>query len=373
MKKKVAICIGTRPEAIKMAPVVKKFQEDGSFEVSICVTGQHTDMVNDILTFFDIVPDVLFHLTDQVDGLSDLLSQLMRKMDEYLLEFKPDIVVAQGDTTSVLAAALSAYYHRIPFGHVEAGLRTGNKYAPWPEEGNRSMISSIATFHFAPTELNRSNLLAENICADTIHVTGNTVVDSLHNAIAKIDNETIKIPSLDISLENKKMILITGHRRENIGKSFDNIFSAIAQMVLKYPDATFIYPVHMNPQVRAQVDMHLRSAHYPNLYLIEPVGYPEFVYLMKKAHFIVTDSGGIQEEAPTLGTPVLVTRENTERPEGVTAGVVKLVGTKKESIINACVELLEDKVIYDKMISVNNPYGDGLSSDRIVEILKTRL
>lgn len=371
--KKISICIGTRPEAIKLAPLIKKIQRDTFFDLSVCVTGQHASMVSDILTFFDIVPDVNFQLMHQVSGLCDLLSQLMHEMDGYLAEFKPDVVVAQGDTTTVLAAALSAYYRHIPFGHVEAGLRTNNKNAPWPEEGNRSMISSISTYHFAPTQLNRSNLLAENICSDDIHVTGNTVVDSLHDAIAKIDSKNIKIPGLDISLENKKIVLITGHRRENIGESFDNIFSAIADMVIKYPDTIFIYPVHMNPQVRAQVDMHLRSAHYPNLFLIEPVGYQEFVYLMKIAYFIVTDSGGIQEEAPTLGTPVLVTRENTERPEGVTAGVVKLVGTNKESIINACVELFEQPEVYNKMISIHNPYGDGQSSDRIVDILKKHL
>ncbi len=356
-----------------MAPLILALKKTPVFEVSVCATGQHKEMIDPIFSFFEIVPDVDFALMGKSSGILQFVSLLSDKMDSYLEEFKPDIVLAQGDTTTVLVAALAAYYKKIPFGHVEAGLRTGDKYAPWPEEGNRRMVSAITDFHFAPTALSRDNLLKENISDANIYITGNTVVDALLLSKHKIEQSVISIPNLDVSFGNRKMVLVTGHRRENIGEAFDNIFAAIAHVAEMYPDVLFVFPVHLNPAVRNQVYTHLHNKNLSNVHLIEPLGYPEFVYLMQKSHFIITDSGGIQEEAPSLNKPVLVTRNTTERPEGVKAGAVKLIGTAKEEVIRHCVKLIENNVLYSEMASSKNPYGDGTASEKITEILHQKL
>ncbi len=372
MKNKIAVCIGTRPEAIKMAPLILALR-DSNYEVSVCSTGQHAQMVNPVLNFFDIRTDIDFQLMDRANNILDLMSLVTKKMDCYLDEFCPSLVLSQGDTTSALACGIASYYKKIPFGHIEAGLRTGDKYSPWPEEGNRRMLSTIATYHFAPTQRSRENLLKEGVPNEDIYVTGNTVIDALYIASSKLDRETIIVPGFCIGTENQKIILITGHRRENFGKKFDAIFGGIAELAKKFPDVQFVFPVHLNPLVRAQVASHLRPLKLNNLFLIEPVGYPEFVYLMEKAYFILTDSGGIQEEAPALGKPVLVMRDVTERPEGIEAGVVKLIGTLREQIIANCSELLLNEEAYNKMATAKNPYGNGTASKQIVQIIQKNI
>jgi len=371
--KNILVCIGTRPEAIKLAPLINTFKGSTDFKVTVCTTGQHKDMVDPILSFFDIVPDIAFSIDNSSGSVINFLSNLNICLDSYLEEIRPDLVMAQGDTTTVFAAALASYYKKIPFAHVEAGLRTENIYSPWPEEGHRRMISPIAAYNFAPTEWSRQNLLRENIQDKNIYVTGNTVVDALLLAIEKIKENDIKIDKISDDLKTKKMVLITNHRRENFGDNFDNIFSAIAYLVKKYPQIIFVLPMHLNPNVREQVFKHLDASSNSNLYLIEPQDYPEFVYLMKNAFFIITDSGGVQEEAPSLGVPVLVTRDNTERPEGVEAGVVQLIGTKKDDIISSCINLIENSEEYKKMAMATNPYGDGTASENIYNILMEKL
>ncbi|MFM2381859.1 MAG: hypothetical protein RLZZ76_626 [Candidatus Parcubacteria bacterium] len=377
MKKKIAICIGTRPEAIKLAPVILKCKEESNFEVFVCVTGQHASMVTDVLDFFNIVPDINFEALGKTKNLNSLLGFLIEKFDAYFEEIKPDVVLAQGDTTSALAAALASYYRKIKFGHVEAGLRTGDIYSPWPEEGNRLLMSKIATYHFAPTESNRANLLSENIAEDKIFVTGNTVVDALFWA----DNDSRPIENQDAYLftpsgiieDSSRIVLVTGHRRENLGTAFEGILNAILDLAKKHTDVHFVFPVHLNLEVRKQVDSILRSELQPNLLLIEPLSYPHMISLLKRCFFVLTDSGGIQEEAPSFKKPILVTRMNTERPEGVSIGAVKVIGTERESVFNHCDVLLTDTSAYEAMIASENPYGDGEAAARIVKILNENI
>ena len=371
--KKIVVCIGTRPEAIKMAPLIHMLKQDSEYEVYVCSTGQHKEMVDEIFKFFEIEPNVDFQLMGKTKNILDLSSKLIGKFDTYLDEVKPDLVLAQGDTTSVFVAAVAAYYKRIKFGHVEAGLRTYNKYSPWPEEGNRKMVSPVTDFHFAPTLRSKLNLINEGIPLEDIFVTGNTVIDALLMTLDIIGDSEPRIDFGQDIEQYEKIILITGHRRENIGIGFDNIFSAIEQLARAYPKVAFIFPVHLNPEVRSQVDSLLRTKELQNLMLISPLSYPEFVWLMKKSYFIITDSGGVQEEAPTLGKPVLVTRDTTERPEGVDAGVVKIVGAKKENIVQEAVLLLEDEYEYNKIAQIKNPYGDGTATKIICDTIKLHL
>lgn len=370
--KKVSICIGTRPEAIKMAPIIKLFKKEKGIDMSVCVTGQHSEMVDQVLKIFDIVPDVDFKIMDKTNGLSEMSALLLKEFDSYFTEYKPDLVLAQGDTVSVFAAAVSAFYKKIVFGHVEAGLRTGNLNSPWPEEGFRCMVSPISSYHFAPTEESRQNLLREGVREEKVFVTGNTVIDTLFDALKileTIDENTLSLP-VELRESKKKIVLITGHRRENFGEGLDNLCGAIKALASKHNDVLFVYPVHLNPQVQKQVQDMFRDVHFNNVLLIPPLGYLEFVWLMSRSCFIVTDSGGIQEEAPSLGKPVLVTRETTERPEGIVAGTIKLIGTSKQSIIDQCELLLSDTQAYSNMAHAKNPFGDGLAAGRIIDICK---
>lgn len=371
--KKILVCIGTRPEAIKMAPIIHILKQDGKYEVIVCATGQHRDMVADIFKFFNITPDIDFAVMSKVFGLSDLFSKLIHEFDVYLESIQPNFVLVQGDTTSALAAAVVSHYKQISVGHVEAGLRTGDKYSPWPEEGNRKMLASLADFHFAPTILNQENLIKEGVDTDTIFITGNTVIDALNMTIEKNSNNKISAPIFDIFKAKTHIVLITGHRRENFGEGFKNIFMAIARLAKLFPDVAYVFPVHLNPSVRKQVDEYLRPLNLSNVYLIDPLPYPQFVELMRRAYFILTDSGGIQEEATSLGKPVLITRTTTERPEGVVAGITKVIGIDEQTIVEACSLLLENNEEYKKMTVVSNPYGDGDAAKKIVEIIKRQL
>jgi len=376
--KKVLIVFGTRPEAIKMAPLVKKLKNyTNDFKVNICVTAQHREMLDQVLKIFEIVPEYDLNIMKKNQNLYDITSNVILNMKEVLEDFKPDIVLVHGDTTTTSAASLAAFYQKIKIGHVEAGLRTWNIYSPWPEEANRQITGVLANYHFAPTENSKNNLLKENKKEENILVTGNTVIDALFMVLEKINNdfalkEKIEhfFEDLNINL-NKKFILVTGHRRENFGEGFINICEALKTIALKNPDIDIIYPVHLNPNVRRPVNTILQNI--KNVKLIEPLEYLKFVYLMSKSYIILTDSGGIQEEAPSLGKPVLVMRDTTERPEAVEAGTVKLVGTDKEKIITTVQELLENKDSYDKMSKAHNPYGDGKASERIVQFLREKL
>ncbi len=374
--KKVMLVFGTRPEAIKMAPLVKAFQKSGAFQTEVCVTAQHRQMLDQVLELFDIVPDYDLDVMKPGQNLYEVTSNILLGLKEVLEEAKPDIVLVHGDTTTTLATALAAFYQKIAVGHVEAGLRTNNIYSPWPEEGNRQVTGRLATYHFAPTEESMSNLLKENVDVENVIVTGNTVIDALVSVVAKIDSD----PQLAQKLKeliaqkgymldpNRKVVLVTGHRRENFGQGFLNICEALKEVAMRNPDADIVYPVHLNPNVQKPVKEILSDV--DNVYLIDPLDYEPFVYLMHNAYFILTDSGGIQEEAPSLGKPVLVMRDTTERPEALEAGTVKLVGTDKKKIIDACQMLFEDKVAYDKMSQSHNPYGDGKACERIVDFLK---
>lgn len=382
--KKIMLVFGTRPEAIKMAPLVKEFQKHpDTFQTIVCVTGQHREMLDQVLNIFDIRPDFDLNIMKQGQDLYDVTARVLTGMRDVLREAQPDVVLVHGDTTTSTAAALAAFYQQIPVGHVEAGLRTHNILSPWPEEMNRQITGRIASYHFAPTALSRQNLLQENVDDANITVTGNTVIDALYWVVDRIKNDR----SLDAELEEvlrhagydvnrladgRPLVLITGHRRENFGDGFINMCTAIKQLTERYPNVDFVYPMHLNPNVRRPIHEVFGDdlSNLGNMHFIEPLEYLSFVYLMEKSTIVLTDSGGIQEEAPGLGKPVLVMRDTTERPEALEAGTVKLVGTDREKIFNEVSTLLDDASAYARMSQAVNPYGDGLACSRIVERLK---
>ncbi len=378
---KVMIVFGTRPEAIKMAPLVKEFQKQRKkVQPIICVSGQHREMLDQVLDLFDIQPDYDLKVMKKGQDLYDVTINVISKIKNVLLNEKPDIVFVHGDTTTSMSAALASYYQKIPVAHVEAGLRTYNIYSPWPEEINRQIITRISKYHFAPTENNKINLLNESVESKNIVITGNTVIDSINYISQKI-NDDIKINENTINAiidagynnikKNKKIVLITAHRRENYGKGIEDILSALKTLINKYKNVDFIYPMHLNPNVRKSINKIFGSNYKANhnMYFIEPIEYMPFVFLMKKSNIVLTDSGGIQEEAPGLGKPVLVLRENTERPEAINTGTVKLVGTNYDKIIKEVSELLENKDYYTKMSEAINPFGDGTASQKIVQYI----
>ncbi len=371
--KKLSFIFGTRPEAIKLAPLILEFKKNTDFEVNVCVTAQHREMLDQVLEIFEIIPDVDLNLMQPNQTLSKLTAKVITSVDVYLENYQPDLIFVQGDTTTVFAVSLVAFYKKIRIAHVEAGLRTWNKYSPFPEEINRVLTSRLADFHFAPTETSKENLLREGINGKDIFITGNTVIDALFLAKEKIENDFPAIPGLapDIFENGNKNVLITGHRRENFGRGFEQICEAVANLAQEFPDVNFIYPVHLNPNVQKPVNKYL--SHQKNIYLINPLGYLPFVAVMYKSDIVLTDSGGVQEEAPSFGKPVLVMRENTERPEAVTAGTVKLVGTDSEKIFSEVKTLLTNSAAYSRMANAVNPYGDGLASKRIVKIISESL
>ena len=376
--KKVMLVFGTRPEAIKMAPLVKEFRKHpDAFQTVVCVTGQHRQMLDQVLHLFEIAPDYDLNIMKQGQDLYDVTSRVLLGMRDVLQESNPDIVLVHGDTTTSTAAALAAFYRQIPVGHVEAGLRTHNIYSPWPEEMNRQITGRIAGYHFAPTELSRKNLLAEGIADDRIFVTGNTVIDALHQVVAKISSSDAMRAELDQALlsagydtkrlaNGKRLVLITGHRRENFGDGFLSMCSAIKALNEKYPEMDFVYPMHLNPNVRRPIGEVFGETPPGNMFFIEPLDYLPFVYLMEKSYLVLTDSGGIQEEAPGLGKPVLVMRDTTERPEALEAGTVKLVGTDYDKIIDEVSRLADDPDYYQSMSRAVTPYGDGMGCERIL-------
>ncbi len=382
--KKVMLVFGTRPEAIKMAPLVKEFQKHpDKFDTIVCVTGQHRQMLDQVLEIFDIKPDYDLNIMKQGQDLYDVTARVLTGMRDVLDEAKPDVVLVHGDTTTSTAAALAAFYRQIPVGHVEAGLRTHNIYSPWPEEMNRQITGRIATYNFAPTPLSRGNLLKENVSEDKITITGNTVIDALYWVVDKMKKDA----NLDRDLQKvlaeagydvnrlkggKKLVLITGHRRENFGDGFISMCKAIKTLTEKYLDVDFVYPMHLNPNVRKPIHEVFGEnlEGLGNMFFIEPLEYLSFVYLMEKSNIVLTDSGGIQEEAPGLGKPVLVMRDTTERPEALSAGTVKLVGTDYDKIVNEVSALLDDAAHYDAMSKAVNPYGDGKACGRIVKTLE---
>lgn len=370
-KKKISVVFGTRPEAIKLAPVILALKEHPELECRVCVTAQHREMLDQVLQAFEIVPDVDLNLMQPNQTLSGLTARAIESLGYYFSKEQPDMVMVQGDTTTVFCAALSAFYQHIPIAHVEAGLRTHNLNSPWPEEANRVLTSHLADLHFAPTKTSRENLLKEGISEEKIFVTGNTVIDALFIALKKIKAEPPDIPGIPDHLmqlgANEPLVLITGHRRENFGEGFQNICRAISKLAENFPNVVFIYPVHLNPNV--QKPAYDLLAGHQNIHLIRPLDYLPFVYLMNRSTLILTDSGGIQEEAPSLGKPVLVLRDTTERPEAVTAGTVKLIGTNCDSIVSETVRLLTDAKDYAKMAETHNPYGDGNASGRIIKTL----
>ncbi|WP_392432711.1 non-hydrolyzing UDP-N-acetylglucosamine 2-epimerase [Yersinia sp. HM-2024] len=369
---KVLTVFGTRPEAIKMAPLVHALAQDEAFESRVCVTAQHREMLDQVLRLFEIQPDYDLNIMKPGQGLTEITCRILEGLKPVLAEFKPDVILVHGDTTTTLSTSLAAFYHRIPVGHVEAGLRTGNLYSPWPEEANRQLTGHLAMYHFAPTENSRQNLLREMVPDNRIFVTGNTVIDALFWVRDRVMNS----PELRASLAerypfldtNKKMILVTGHRRESFGGGFERICSALAEIALKHPEVQVVYPVHLNPNVSEPVNRILKGI--DNIILIDPQDYLPFVYLMNHAYLILTDSGGIQEEAPSLGKPVLVMRDTTERPEAVDSGTVLLVGTNINKIVDAVTRLLADETAYHQMTRAHNPYGDGHACQRILEALK---
>lgn len=386
------LVFGTRPEAIKMAPLVKEFQKHPDiFETIVCVTGQHRQMLDQVLQLFAITPDYDLNIMKQGQDLYDVTSRVLVGMRDVLKEARPDVVLVHGDTTTSTAAALAAFYQQIPVGHVEAGLRTHNIYSPWPEEMNRQITSRIAAYNFAPTQLSKQHLLREAVAEESITVTGNTVIDALYWVVSKIKKEQSLSDELKGMLARagydasrldggKKLVLITGHRRENFGEGFISMCTAIKELTEKYPDVDFVYPMHLNPNVRKPIAQVFGPAAKDtcgetestrsNIFFIEPLEYLSFVYLMEKSCIVLTDSGGIQEEAPGLGKPVLVMRDTTERPEALEAGTVKLVGTDHDKIVREVSLLLDDAAHYDAMSKAVNPYGDGLACSRIVEALK---
>lgn len=371
--KKVLTVFGTRPEAIKMAPVVKELKKHpGIFATRVCVTAQHRQMLDQVLDLFDIVPDYDLDIMKPGQSLTDVTCNVLQGLAPVLVDFRPDVVLVHGDTTTTMAASLAAYYQKIDVGHVEAGLRTGNIYSPWPEEMNRRMAGAITRFHFAPTERSRENLLQEGVAPDTIFVTGNTVIDALLDVVEKVRTDRGLQNDMDNRFSfldpDKRLILVTGHRRENFGNGFENICLALKEVAVANPDVEIVYPVHLNPNVQEPVHRLLSGC--PSVHLIEPLDYLPFVYLMDRSYLIITDSGGVQEEAPSLGKPVLVMRDATERPEAVDAGVVKLVGTDYDLIVDNVTSLLENDDLYKTMAQAINPYGDGKACGRITEALK---
>lgn len=368
--KRISVVIGTRPEAIKMAPVILALKRE-DVVLSVCKTGQHTDMVDSVLQVFGIQADVDFSIMGKTSNLNDTAALLLQKFQTYYTDFKPDVVFVQGDTASVFAGALAAFNLQIEVAHVEAGLRTGNLASPWPEEGFRSMVSPITRYHFAPTTLSADNLQQAGVKAENIFVTGNTVIDALHLAekIIEKGDVALAIPDSVLNSSNERSVLITGHRRENFGEGLENLCRAVVRLATKYVDIDFIFPVHLNPIVQGQVKAFFIKNNLKNVLLIEPQPYLEFIWLMKKSHFIITDSGGIQEEAPGLGKPVLVTRDTTERPEGIDAGTVKLVGTSEASLFEAACSLLDSEEQYKAMSQAQNPYGDGQATERILKTI----
>lgn len=418
IKKKILLVFGTRPEAIKMAPLVKEFQKHPEqFETKVCVTAQHREMLDQVLNLFEIEPDYDLNIMKAGQDLYDVTSRVLLGMRDVLKEAKPDLVLVHGDTSTSTAAALAAFYQQIPVGHIEAGLRTHNIYSPWPEEMNRQITGRLATYHFAPTLLSKQNLLSEGVNEKNIYITGNTVIDALYWVVSKMQNDKslnkgitqtlndIGLPYKKLAswkvqkndcIENqdtqgkqsqlhpRKLVLITGHRRENFGKSFNNICEAIKELAQTFTDVDFVYPMHLNPNVRNSINQvfgnvvipnpiekshEMCPAQYRNIYFIEPLDYLPFVFLMNSSYLVLTDSGGIQEEAPSFGKPVLVMRENTERPEALEAGTVKLVGTNKQVIIDEVTKLIKEQFHYNKMALANNPYGDGKACERIIPIL----
>lgn len=372
MTKKILLVFGTRPEAIKMAPLVKLLQAQPAFNVKVCVTAQHRQMLDQVLHLFDIQPDFDLNLMKPGQDLYDITSGVLLGLKPVLAQWQPDAVLVHGDTSTTFAASLAAFYQRIPVGHVEAGLRTGNLYSPWPEEANRKLTSALAQWHFAPTATSRSNLLHEGVASEKIHVTGNTVIDALLQVREKIVTDAFMRQQFEKDFgfldPAKRLVLVTGHRRENFGEGFENICQALAHIAKTHADVQVVYPVHLNPQVQEPVKRLL--AGIGNVHLIEPLDYLPFVYLMDRSTLILTDSGGIQEEAPSLGKPVLVMRDTTERPEAVTAGTVRLVGTDKQRIVEEVTRLLKDENEYQAMSRAHNPYGDGQACSRILEALK---
>lgn len=368
---KVAIIFGTRPEAIKLAPLVLAMKGARDFDCRVCVTGQHRHMLDQVLEVFGVIPDADLNLMKHGQTLAGLTSGAITAIDRFLDEQKPDLVLVQGDTTTALSAALASFYHRIPVGHVEAGLRTGDLEHPWPEEANRVLTTRLATLHFAPTPAARENLLREGVAAGAVFMTGNTVVDALLIALRRARELSPEIVGLDAGAlsDGRRVVLITGHRRENFGGGFESICRAIARLAMTFPDTSFIYPVHLNPNVREPVERLLRSAAHHNVYLIEPLPYLPFVSLMDRSTLILTDSGGVQEEAPSLGKPVLVMRDKTERPEAVAAGTVRLVGTDEERIVAETTRLMNNPDAYRVMARAHNPYGDGHAVERILAAL----
>lgn len=370
---KVLTVFGTRPEAIKMAPLVRLLDSEKGIESVVCVTAQHREMLDQVLELFDITPDYDLNIMKPGQTLAGITTEILNGIDPVLLKEKPDLILVHGDTTTTFATSLAAYYNRIPVGHVEAGLRTGNIYSPWPEEANRKLTGAISALHFAPTEQSRQNLLSEAVSDAAITVTGNTVIDALLVVKEKINTQVELQKTLakqfDYLSSRKDMVLITGHRRENFGGGFERICAAVNALAEKYPEVNFVYPVHLNPNVREPVKRILGDR--TNVHLIEPLEYLPFVYLMIQSKIILTDSGGIQEEAPSLGKPVLVMRDTTERPEAVAAGTVRLVGTSNDLIIQEVSKLLDDTEAYNQMSFAHNPYGDGEACQRIIQKIKT--
>lgn len=380
--KKVMLVFGTRPEAIKMCPLVKEFQKDTmNFETIVCVTGQHREMLDQVLTIFDVKPDYDLNIMKQGQDLTDVTARVLTGLRDVFKVCRPDVVLVHGDTTTSTAGALASFYAQIPVGHVEAGLRTHNIYSPWPEEMNRQITGRIATYNFSPTPLSEKNLLEENVHGKIV-VTGNTVIDALHMVVEKLKNdialakeqeEILAKAGYDVMRlkDGKKLVLITGHRRENFGEGFIRMVTAMKDLSEKYPDVDFVYPMHLNPNVRKPIhEVFGEDLTRPNFFFIEPLQYLEFVYLMEKSTIVLTDSGGIQEEAPGLGKPVLVMRDTTERPEALESGTVHLVGTDYDKIFNEVSTLLEDDTAYEKMSKAVNPYGDGKACGRIVNALR---
>lgn len=371
--KKVLLVFGTRPEAIKMAPLALKLQHySQDFETKVCVTGQHRQMLDQVLELFSLKPDFDLNLMKPGQTLSDVTSGVLKGLEQVFEQWLPDVILVHGDTATTFAASLAAYYHKIKVGHVEAGLRTGDLYSPWPEEANRQLTGVLANYHFAPTQSSYDNLIKENVNPATIVVTGNTVIDALLQVKQKVEQDQTLVEQFQQQFsfleQEKKLILVTGHRRENFGQGFLNICQALANLAKKYPDIQIVYPVHLNPNVQQPVNALL--ADIDNVYLIAPQDYLPFVYLMNRSYLILTDSGGIQEEAPSLGKPVLVMRDTTERPEAVQAGTVRLVGTEIAAIEQSVAELLENPDVYAEMAAAHNPYGDGTACQQIIQFLK---
>ncbi|QHI27680.1 non-hydrolyzing UDP-N-acetylglucosamine 2-epimerase [Acinetobacter haemolyticus] len=376
MKKRILLIFGTRPEAIKMAPLALKLKTyDQDFETKVCVTGQHRQMLDQVLELFSLEPDFDLNLMKPGQTLSDVTSGVLKGLEQVFAEWMPDLILVHGDTATTFAASLAGYYHKIKIGHVEAGLRTGDLYSPWPEEANRQLTGVLANYHFAPTQSSYQNLINENVDPATVVITGNTVIDALLQVKTKVEQEQNLMQKFEQEFsfldKNKKLILVTGHRRENFGQGFLNICTALASLAKKYPDIQIVYPVHLNPNVQQPVNELL--ANIDNVFLVAPQDYLPFVYLMNRSYLILTDSGGIQEEAPSLGKPVLVMRETTERPEAVEAGTVRLVGTDVNTIENAVMDLLENLITYKTMSEAHNPYGDGTACQQIVDFMKSKL